>query len=353
MTSAALRYRVAADPVEFLAFAGERGWGDGLPLVPPTPERVAAFVAASGLDASTVVCSLPPLNGDCTVELIAINAVMAGAHAEAMPLLVASLTAMGDPDFELHALNATTASVVPAVIVNGPQRHLLDIAVGTACLGGADGAGPGIGRAIRLVMRNVAGQRAGITSQSVFGQPGRTAGIVFGEWEERSPWAPLAQRRGHPGDAVTVFAAMGTMNILDCVSDNADMLLDILGRSFAYPGANGYLPGFTFSEVVVGINPIWAEIIAGRYPEIEDVENRIWDAASLHIDSWPAEYRKPFQEAGRIGDDGRVHLMNDRVGRVLVTVCGGLGGLHGLAIHGFGASTSITRPVSSPPAHQP
>jgi hypothetical protein len=140
---------------------------------------------------------------------------------------------------------------------------------------------------------------------------------------------------------------MGTMNVLDCVSDSADLLLDILGRSLAYPGANGYLPGFTFSEVVVGINPVWAEIIAASYPDVSAVQDRIWDAAALHIDSWPREYRKPLEEAGRIAADGRVHLMKEKAGRVLLTVCGGLGGLHGLCIHGFGASTSVTRPVPS------
>jgi hypothetical protein len=344
-TFAAATHRVDPDPVSFAQTARERGWGDGLPLVPPTAERVERHLAEAGLDASAVVAQLPPLNEDCTVELIAINAVMAGAPPESMPLLIAAIDAMADPDFELHALNATTASVVPAVIVNGPQRHALDIAFGTACLGGADGNGPAIGRALRLIMRNVAGQRAGVTSQSVFGQPARIGGLLFAEWEERSPWAPLAERRGVPGDAVTVFPAMGTMNVLDLVSDSGEMLIDILGRSLAYPGANGYLPGFTFSEVVVGINPVWAQLIAETFPDVEEVETRIRDAAALPIDAWPPEYRKPFEEADRIAPDGRVHLMKDNNHRVLITVCGGLGGLHGLAIHGFGASTSVTRPV--------
>jgi hypothetical protein len=344
---AALRHRVEDDPSAFQQFAVERGWGDGLPLIPPTPQRVERYVAASNLPAAAVIGQLAPLNSDCTVELVAINAVLAGAPAAAMPLIVATIEAMADPDFELHALNATTASVVPMVIVNGPVRHALDIPFATACLGGGEGNAASVGRAIRLLMRNVAGQRAGLTSQSVFGQPGRTCGVVFGEWEERSPWAPLAQRRGIAGDAVTVFPGMGTMNVLDCVSDSADLLLDILGRSLAYPGANGYLPGFTFSEVVVGINPVWAEIIAASYPDVSAVQDRIWDAAALPIDSWPREYRKPLEEAGRIAADGRVHLMKEKAGRVLLTVCGGLGGLHGLCIHGFGASTSVTRPVPS------
>lgn len=342
------RHLVDPDPTAFASFAAERGWGDGLPLVPPTPERVQAHVDASGRPGDEVVGEIPPLNGDCTIERLATNAVMAGAPAAAMPLLVAAVEAMTEPDFELHALNATTASVVPAVIVNGPCRQGLGLAYGAGCLGGALGLGPSLGRALRLVMRNVGGQVAGVTSQTVFGQPGRIAGIVLAEWEERSPWAPLAERRGVAGDAVTVFGAMGTMNMLDGVSDRADLFLDTIGRSLAYPSANGYLAGLAFSEVVVGINPVWAEIIARTYPDIADVEDRIWESAALPASSWSPEHRALLEDAGRVDAEGRVHLLAEREGRVLVVVCGGLGGLHGLGMHGFGTSTSITRSVRWP-----
>ena len=346
MQLTAARHEVDPDPVAFAALAVERGWGDGLPLVPPTPERVEAHVVASHLGPEAVIAEIPPLNGQCTVERLAINAVMAGAPPESMPLLVAAISAMSDPDFELHSLNATTASVVPAMIVNGPIRQALSVSFGSGCLGGADGNNASIGRAVRLTMRNVGGQRAGVTSQTVFGQPGRTAGIVFSEWEERSPWAPLAERRGVSGNAVTVFGAMGTMNMLDGVADRGSILLDTIGRSLAYPSANGYLSGLAFSEVVVGINPIWAEMIGRDYPDIKEVEDVIWDAAALPITSWPSEYHQPLGDAGRIAQDGRVHLMKERDRRLLLVVCGGLGGLHGLGIHGFGTSTSITRPVT-------
>ena len=341
------RHEVDPDPVRFAAFAVERGWGDGLPLIPPVAERVERHVEASALAPETLIALIPPLNGECTVERLAINAVMAGAPPGAMPLLVAALAAMAEPDFELHALNATTASVVPALIVNGEVRHRVGVSYGSACLGGGDGTNAAVGRALRLVMRNVGGQRAGVTSQTVFGQPARTAGIVFAEWEERSPWAPLAERRGVRGDAVTVFGAMGTMNMLDGVADRAELLLDVIGRSLAYPSANGYLSGLAFSEAVVGLNPVWAEMIGRAFPDVSDAEDVIWDAAALPISSWPREYHKPLEDAGRIGDDGRVHLLAERERRLLVVVCGGRGGLHGLGIHGFGTSTSITRPVAA------
>ncbi len=343
------RHGVDGDVVRFAELAVERGWGDGLPLVPPTVERVEAYVAAAGLPPDQVLAQIPPLRGDCTVERLAINVVMAGAPAAAMPLLVAAVSALAEPDFDLAALNATTAAVAPAVIVNGPVRHELGISFGASCIGGADGHNAAIGRALRLVLRNVGGLRAGVTTQSVFGQPGRVTGLVFGEWEERSPWPPLAQRRGVTGDAVTVFGAMGTMNIIDLESETADLLLQQIGRSLAYPGANGYFSRIAFAEIVVGINPIWAELIGREYPDISEVEYRIWDAAALPLDSWPAPRQESLREAGRVSKDGRVHLMREGDIRLLVVVCGGLGGHHALALHDFGSSSATTRSIGGTP----
>ena len=229
-TLASPRHLVDDDPVAFAQLAVERGWGDGLPLVPPTPERVSAMLRHAGSDPAEVIAVLPPLRAPCTVEKLAINAVMAGAPPTSMPLLRAVVEAMGDPAYELHALNATTGSVVETVVVDGPVRHRLGIPFGAGCLGGVAGSAPAIGRALRLVMRNVAGQVIGVTSQSVWGNPGRVAGVVFAEWEERSPWAPLSERRGVPGNAVTVMGAMGTMNICDPLASTADELVQAVGR---------------------------------------------------------------------------------------------------------------------------
>lgn len=334
-----------ADPAAFAAYALERGWGDGLPLVPPTEDRVAAFLAQWGVEPGHPIATLPPSGGVCTAEKLAVNAVMAGAPAAALPLLAAAVEACADPAFELHALNATTGSVVPAVIVNGPVRHRLAIPYGAGCLGGAEGGGPAIGRALRLVMRNVAGQRIGETSQSVFGQPGRVAGIVFGEWEEASPWAPLAQRRGVPGDAVTVFGTMGTVNICDNVAKTTGPLLEMIGRSLPYPGANGYLTGIPFAEVVVAINPVWAQIIGRDLPDVAEVAASLWESASLPLTDWPDEYRPFYEEQGRVDDRGRVRLAR-RPEDILVMVAGGMGALHCAALHSWGSTLTQTRPVT-------
>ncbi|WP_226948751.1 hypothetical protein [Rhizorhabdus wittichii] len=338
------RHEVDEDIVAFNRFAMAQGWGDGLPLIPPTEARVQDFLVAGGRFPDELVAILPPLRAECTVEKIAVNAVMAGCAGDAMPLLCAAIEAMADPKFDLAGLNATTGSVVPAIIVNGPVRHALDIPCQAGCLGGVAGPAPAIGRAIRLIMRNVAGQLIDATSQSVYGTPGRVAGIVFGEWEERSPWAPLAERRGVAGDAVTVYGAMGTANICDVVADSAEGFLDIIAKSMAYPGANGFLTSSAFSETLCAINPVWAEVIARAYPDMADVQAYLWDRCALPIDWWRPEYRAPIEALGRIGPDGRVHL-TPTPDDVIVMVAGGLGGLHAAMLHSWGTCLTVTRPI--------
>lgn len=336
--------RVPADPFEFQAYAQREGWSDGLPLLPPTEERVAVFLAATGADADEVVAELPPSGAPCTVGRIAANAVMTGAPPASLPLLCAALRAMSDPAFDLHGLNATTGSVVPALIVNGPQRHALDIAFGAGCLGGATGGAPSIGRALRLVMRNVAGQVIGVTSQSTFGTPGRVAGIVFGEWEERSPWPALAERRGTAGDAVTTFGAMGTVNICDLTASTAAQMVEFVGKSLPYMGANGFLTGSVFSEVLVAFNPVWAEIVGAEFTDAAELSAALWEYASLPLDWFPAPHRPVLEQAGRVQPTGRVHLA-PTPSDVLVMTAGGMGGLHTAVLHNWGATRAQTCPV--------
>ena len=112
------------DPAEFMAWATDRGWGDGLPLIPPTPERVARFTAAADRPADSVLLEVPPANAWCTVEKLAINACMAGAAPEAMPLMMAALEAMAERPFDLFALNTTTSSVSWGMRTVGPSGAL-------------------------------------------------------------------------------------------------------------------------------------------------------------------------------------------------------------------------------------
>jgi hypothetical protein len=327
-----------------MKLATDAGWGDGLPLIPPTEERVRAFVAASGRFPDEVITEIPPRNGLATVEKLAINAVMAGAPAAAMPLLITAVEAMADPLFNLFALNTTTCCVVPAMIVNGPVRHELKLPMGPGCFGGEAGTGASIGRASRLIIRNVGGQKVGLNSKSVFGQPGRVSGICVAEWEERSPWPPLAVRRGIPADrdAVTVHGATGTIDIADIVADNGVDLLEIIGKSLAFVGTNAFIGSHHGAEIMVAIAPPWAELIAQSYPDIADVQARLFEHARLPVSWWPELHQRRAHENGRVDGRGDVHLVASP-DHMLVIVNGGLGNLHALALHSFGPTRAVTR----------
>jgi hypothetical protein len=333
------------DVMAFTRLSLERGWGDGLPVIPPTEARVRAFLAANKRYPDEVICTLPPLRADCTVEKIAINAVMAGAPPESMPLIIASLEAMASPDFELYGLNATTAPIVPLTLVNGPIRDRLNIPYKHGCLGGVSTSALTIGRAIRLINQNVAGQVINVTSQSTFGTPGRLAGIMFGEWEERSPWAPLAERRGVRGDAVTVYGTNGTLNILDTTSQSGAEFLEMIGKSLAYPGANGFSPSMPYAEIMVAINPVWAEIIYRDVPKLEDVQEMIWKFASFDTNYLTPKHREQLEKLKRKHGNGRVYLASEPKD-VFVVVCGGTGGLHAAGFHSWGTCLTQTRAVS-------
>jgi hypothetical protein len=336
------RVEVDDDPTEFMKLATDAGWGDGLPLIPPTEERVRAYVAASGRYPEEIIAEMPPRNGAATVEKIAVNAVMAGAPAESMPLLVAAIEAMADPQFNLFALNTTTCCVVPAMIVNGPAREELKLPMGPGCFGGEAGSGASIGRASRLIMRNIGGQKVGLNSKSVFGQPGRVVGMCVAEWEERSPWAPLAARRGISGNAVTVHGATGTIDIADIVADNGQDLIEIIGKSLAFVGTNAFIGAHHGAEIMVAIAPPWADLIAAAYPNIEDLQHQLYEHARLPVSWWPALHQRKAEENGRVDDQGDIHLVA-APDHMLVIVNGGLGNLHALALHSFGPTRAVTR----------
>jgi hypothetical protein len=344
---ASRRHETELDVEEFTDFALAQGWGDGLPLVPPTESRVRSFLAKNHRYPDEIVAELPGAI-DCTVEKIVINAVMAGAPAESLELIIAAIASVADPDFELYGVNATTAPVFPLFVVNGAVRRELDIPMGYGCFGGGSSKAVAIGRAIRLIMRNIAGQVAGGTSQTTFGSPGRIAGIVCGEWEERSPWSPLGERRGVHGNSVTSFGAMGTINIIDSTSHNAADFLEMTGKSLAYPGCNAFSGLVPFAEMLVAINPIWAEIIGREMPDIEDVQESLWRHASLDADRFQKLHREELEKQKRVRADGRVYLTPEPKD-MLVFACGGEGGLHATGFHTFGTSLSQTKSVASAP----
>ena len=326
--------------------AADLGWIDGLPIIPPTPERVRRMMAGVNRDPQDNVANIPPNNAPATIEKIAINAVMAGCKPEYMPVIVSALEACADPQFNLYALNTTTSSVGQLVIVNGPIRNELEINCGYSVFGGANArANTTIGRAVRLVMRNVGGSIEGIVSKSTMGNPLRITGCV-GEWEEQSPWPALSVQRGlaEGQDAVTVFGAQGTLNLQDVACKTAAGLLTVLAHSIDCAATNMVLGKLESAQILLALCPDFAYIVARDGWSVEDARQFIFEQTSaVPLDRWPEELHGPMEERGRIVNG--VVPMAANPDQFLIIVNGGLGGLHAIACHSFAETDAVTRPI--------
>src|SRR6185295_14589954 len=238
------------DPIELL-FA--RGVTDGLPAVPPTAARVAAAVAASGRPRDELVAQVPPNFGRATVEKLAVNAVMAGCRPEYFPVVLAVVEAACDPVFNLHGQSGTTNAASPLIIINGPIRQTLEVNCAAGVFGPGFRANATIGRALRLVMINLGGTRAGQISMSTMGHPGRYT-YCIGEYEEASPWEPLHVERGFDAAAstVTLFSGESPFTINDHLSRAAAQLAASLGWSAAGVWNHKSFPVYGHTLFVIG-----------------------------------------------------------------------------------------------------
>lgn len=210
-------------------FFYKRGWGDGLPLLPPTEEAVAAMLAGTDLPPEHIVAKIEPRNGKATVERIAVNAVMAGALPIHMPILIACVEAVTDPQAHLGAYGASTGSWMPFWIVNGPVRNDVQVNCSSGALSPGNIANAVIGRAMGLIIKNIGGIRKGVEDMGVFGNPGKYTCVV-GENEEMSPWQPLHVDQGlEAGDsAVSLFFPNCYSQIWQYGSDDKGLLNTVI-----------------------------------------------------------------------------------------------------------------------------
>ncbi len=217
----------------------DRGWSDGLPVIPPTEARVARMLEGTDRAADDVVTIVPPDLVECTVEKVAVNAVMAGCLPEYLPVVLTALEAACTSEFNMHGLLATTFFSGPIVVVNGPIRKRIGMNDGVNALGQGNRANATIGRALQLVVRNVGGGKPGGVDRATMGSPGKL-GWCFPEQEEGSPLTPLSVSRGVDAgvDAVTLFAGQGPQAIIDQKSRTAESLARTFAaclRSVAHP----------------------------------------------------------------------------------------------------------------------
>jgi len=267
------------DAEDVFEFMFERGLTDGLPVVPPTPERVIWMLTGTRRDPREVVAIVPPNLAPVTVEKIAVNAVMAGCRPEYLPVVIAALEAVCTDEFNIHGIMSTTWGATPVIVVNGPIRHRLSMNMGMMALGYGTRSNATIGRALKLVLRNVGGARPGEIERATLGAIGKFT-TCFAEWEERSPWEPLHVERGFNRDenVVTVFGLeAGSRQIADQTSRTARALAGSLGMGLEacwHPKQHGA------GEILLIISPEHADTLARDKWTKAQVRARIQEVTS-------------------------------------------------------------------------
>jgi hypothetical protein len=238
----------------------EQGWTDGLPVVPPTAEKVETMVAALGGDPELVECKIPPRHGSLTREVLAINLVMAGCKPEYAPVVRAALLALTQPGFNLNGVQATTHMAAPLLVVNGPIARAIGMNAGANAFGSGNRANATIGRAIRLVLLNVGGAWPGDLDKATLGHPGKYTYAVA-ENEAESPWAPYHVEKGFAPDVSTVFviAAEPPHSVTNHVADNPEGILDSICSAMSTIANNNAVSS---GHCAVVIGPEHAKTIA-------------------------------------------------------------------------------------------
>ncbi|HVO89903.1 MAG TPA: hypothetical protein VMV45_15285 [Casimicrobiaceae bacterium] len=322
----------------------DRRWSDGLPIVPPTQARVDRMLAAVPDRArDELVAVLAPAFHAATLERIAINAVMAGCDAAMMRPLVAAVEAVAATEFNLQALQATTNPVAVWIVVNGPQSSALQLNATFNCLGEGSWANATLGRALRLILRNVGGALPGELDRATHGQPGKYS-FCCAENEAASPWAPLHVERGFAAgeSTVTVIGAEGTMN-MNSHSKDADELIRAFGETMVHPPSNEYTHG---GEPWIVIGPEHAEILHRAGYGKNDVKAKLWDASRMSAGRMAMrDFERAVQsrraELGEITRETMLPIA-PAPGDIGIVVAGGPG-THSVYVPCFGNSRAVTR----------
>ena len=333
------------DPIALLELFAARGWGDGLPLVPPTPERVDAMLAGGGVgDPDEVIATLPPRFGQATRRMIAVNAVLAGCAPVHLPVVLAAVRALARPELNLRGVNATTHPVAPLLIVHGRAVDHGGYNGGLGAFGPGNRANAATGRAIRLILLHTAGARPGPGDASTQGGPAKYTYCVAENTDE-SPWGGYA---GHAGigapSAVTVHCGEAPHNVHDMEADEPGPVLDKVASAMCSTAQNN--AAIAQGEYFVALCPEHAALCAAAGWTRDDVASYLFERARLPACELRSAFQlrawTPWQAALR--DDDLVP-MTARPSNIKVLVIGGPG-KHSSVIPSWGMTKSVTIPVT-------
>jgi hypothetical protein len=327
----------------------ERGVTDGLPVVPPSRARVDAMLAASRRRGDELVAEVPPNFGRATAEKLAVNAVMAGCRPEYFPVVLAAVEAACDPVFNLHGQSGTTNAASPLIVVNGPVRARIGLNCAAGVFGPGFRANATIGRALRLVMINLGGTRAGQISMSTMGHPGRYT-YCIGEHEEASPWEPLHVERGFAAreSTVTLFSGESPFMVNDHLSRRAAQLVASLGWSAGGVWNHKSYPLYGHTLFVIG--PEHARTIGAEGWTKPDVRRFLYETVRRPVRELVAG--PDGAETGRLKNLLEGHGPDDPIPKfpspeeILIVVAGGTAGRFSAVVPGWMGGELGSRPVT-------
>jgi hypothetical protein len=330
------------------ALVMERGWGDGLPVVPPTEARVAAMLEYCDRPWDRPVAKIPPRWGEATPLRLAANAVMAGCEPRYFPLYLLAIEAMCEEPLNLYGVQATTHLCAPLVIVNGPVARELHINAGHNAFGPGHKANASIGRAIRLALLNIGGAIPGLGDMSTFGSPAKYTYLVA-ENEAESPWQALHVERGLPREAsaVTVIGAECLHNVNDHESLDGEGVLTTIAGTMATAGSNDI---YYQAQPLVIMGPEHARTVAAQFSKAE-AKRFLQAHATLPVgrlskDNIERRVRVTFKD--RLPNprpDDLLHAVQ-RPEDLLIAVIGGAG-KHSAFVPTFGATRAVTRALQT------
>jgi hypothetical protein len=327
------RYQVP-DVADAIEFCFQQGWTEGLPVVPPTPDRVSAMLDAARLQPQQQVAFITNRAVAVTAEKVAINAVMAGCKPEYMAVVVAAVEGIGDPQWSYHGPGTSTGGAAVLMIVNGPIARELEINAGDNLFGPGWRANLTIGRALRLVMRNVCGSRPGLLDRGTLGHPGKVS-YVIAENETDSPWTPLHVERGFRPEqsTVTVMAAESPHQFYNQLSNTPEGVLTTLADAMRLGGSAGRQPQYVI-------------VLAGEHMRV--IGHGGWGKKEIgqflfeHTQNSHAHLKRTHRLPGAIqpGDETKVRPLVASPDDILVVAAGGRAGAFSAFIPGWGGSRS-------------
>jgi hypothetical protein len=227
---------LSVDEADAIEFMFEQGWTDGLPVVPPTPDRVARFLDAVGRAGDDVLGAVPARRKVVTAEIAAVNAVMAGCKPEYFNIVLTALEAVLDPAFNVNTAATSTGGAAICVVVSGPEAEAIGMNSRHNVLGSGNRPNATIGRAVRLTVANALGAKTGQLDASSVGHPGKYT-LCFAENPPAPPWEPLRVEKGYAltDTTVTIMATEGPRQIANQLNERPEDVLMSFAAAMRMP----------------------------------------------------------------------------------------------------------------------